>query len=202
MYTARFITPDELSPVVKELFSIDKTIIRQERTEDELAYLRGFWKSLMVNKEMMVSVVFDENNSPVAMYTARLVQRVAGWLVGATKIKKPNTTFYTSAKIMAPGLDLLLDTLETMGYYKFWMIAPEEHHNIRNRVMKKYSPALNRYDWYDELVIPAGEKSKVDLFEMHRFQVDWSDTLVRMFVLKQEYRAGLVKEQHNKRKQK
>ena len=60
---------------------------------------------------------------------------------------------------------------------------------------------IDSYDWFDELIIPAGEKSNVPLFEMHRVKVDWTDTLVRLFVLKQEYREVLVKERHNKRKQ-
>jgi hypothetical protein len=201
MYTARFITPEEVDSVIQDLFSIDKTITRQVKSEEELAFLRNHWKNLMSNNEMMISVVFDEEQQPAAMYTARLVPKVSGWWVGATKIKKPNTSFYTTAKIMVPGLELLLNTLEAMGYYKFWMVAPEEHHNIRNRIMKKYSPALNRYEWFDELIIPAGGKSDVALFEMHRVIVDWTDTLVRMFVLKQEYREVLVKERHKKRKQ-
>jgi hypothetical protein len=198
MNTARFITPEEVHPIVTELFSVDKTITRQLKTEEELDTLKNQWMNLMIEGEMKISVVFDESGSPIAMYTARLIPRIAGWWVGATKIKNPSTNFHTSAKIMVPGLELMIDEMEKLGYYKWWMVAPENHHNIRNNVMKKYSPALNRYEWFDEAIIPAGARSDTPLFEMHRLVVHWTDVLVRMFVLKQEHRYTMVKDFHQK----
>lgn len=198
MHTTRFITADEVDPIVTDLFSVDKSITRVIKTEDELTTLRNQWKQLMRQGEMLIPVVFDENNEPVAMYSARLIPKIAGWWVGATKIKNPNTNFHTSAKIMVPGLELLITEMENRGYYKWWMVAPENHHNIRNTVMKKYSPALNRYDWFDERIIPAGQRTDVPLFEMHRMTVPWTDVLVRMFVLKQEHRYTMVKDFHQK----
>lgn len=199
MHTTRFITADEVDPIVTELFSVDKSITRVIKTEDELKMLRNQWGNLLRQGEMLIPVVFDENNNPIAMYSARLIPKIAGWWVGATKIKNPNTNFHTSAKIMVPGLELLINEMENRGYYKWWMVAPENHHNIRNTVMKKYSPALNRYEWFDERIITAGERSEVPLFEMHRLIVPWTDVLVRLFVLKQEYRYQLVKDAHQKR---
>ena len=155
-----------------------------------------YWTNLTAKGFFKISVVFDSNNSPIAMYTARLLPNVAGWWVGATKIKLPNTNFNTSAKIMVPALELMLSDMEQNGYYKFWMVAPEHHHNIRNSVMKKYSKGLNRYEWFDEIMIPKGGRCNVPLFEMHRVVVNWTDTLVRMFVLKQDFREELVKERH------
>lgn len=198
MNTSRFITADEVHPIVTELFSIDKTIVRQHKTEEELDNLKTTWANFVRSGDMLITVVFDETNSPIAMYTARLIPKIAGWWVGATKIKSPSTNFHTSAKIMVPGLELLINEMENRGYYKWWMVAPENHHNIRNTVMKKYSPALNRYDWYDELIIPQGKRSDVPLFEMHRMLVNWTDVLVRMFVLKQEHREVLVKQRRQR----
>jgi len=196
MNTARFIKDTEVKEVVDELFSIDKTIVRQIQSTEDLNYLKNRWTELVKTNDMKICIVEDENKIPIAMYTSRLLPTVAGWWVGATKIKQPSTNFHTSAKIMVPALELLIHDMEQMGYYKFWMVAPEHHHNIRNSVMKKYSPSLNRYDWFDEIIIPKGGKCNVPLFEMHRIVVNWADTLVRMFVLKQEYRADLVKIQH------
>jgi len=86
-------------------------------------------------------------------------------------------------------------TLEAEGYYKFWMGAPEQHHNIRNAVMVKQSNLLHRYDWVDELVIPKGERCDVEIFEQNRRTCNWTDILVRMFVLKQEYRIEHMRKQ-------
>lgn len=198
MNTARFISSNEVHEIVGDLFSIDKNIIRQLKTEEELKKIRENWIRWMESNEMKITVIFDENNNPLGMYTARLVPKISGWLVGATKIKKPNSNFYITAKIMVPGLELLIQEMENMEYYKFWMIAPENHHNIRNSIMKKYSPSLNRYEWYDEEIIPAGKKSKVPLFELHNNVVNWTDRVVRMFVLKQEYRNNLLKQNYHK----
>ncbi len=195
MHTTRFITTEEIDPIVTDLFSIDKTITRMEKTEEELTILRNQWKELSEKKQMLIPVVFDEAGQPVAMYSARLIPKIAGWWVGATKIKYPNTNFHTSAKIMVPALELLINKMEELGYYKWWMVAPENHHNIRNTVMKKYSPALRRYDWYDEKLIAKGKRSYVELYEMHRGVVDWTDVLVRIFILKQKHRVEYLKEQ-------
>jgi len=195
MYTTRFITTDEIDPVIKDLFSVDKTITRMEKTEEELTILRNQWKELSEKNQMLIPVVFDSSGQPVAMYSARLIPKIAGWWVGATKIKYPNTNFHTSAKIMVPALELLINKMEELGYYKWWMVAPENHHNIRNSVMRKYSPALQRYDWYDEKLIAKGKRSYVELYEMHRGVVDWTDVLVRIFILKQKHRVEYLRKQ-------
>lgn len=195
MNTARFITEDEMH-LVYDIFSIERELVRQKLSEEELANLVALWQGFIKNKEMKISMVFSPDNEPLAMYCARLVPKIGGWWVGATKIKHSATNFHTSAKVMQPALDLLIEDMEKLGYYKWWMVAPENHHNVRNTVMKKYSPALTRYDWFDEKIIPAGKRSDIPLFEMHRVVVHWTDVLVRMFVLKQEFREQLVKEKH------
>lgn len=194
MYTTRFITPKEVK-LVNTLFSVDSKLIGEELTPSDLDTIIQGYRLLLGQDLMKISMVFDENDSPVAMYTARLFPKIKGWWVGATKIKVPTNHFSTTSKIMAPGLDLMLETLEAEGYYKFWMGAPEQHHNIRNSVMVKHSNLLHRYDWVDELVIPKGERCNVEIFEQNRRTCNWTDILVRMFVLKQEHRIEHMRKQ-------
>jgi hypothetical protein len=191
MTTVRFIDRSELNHV-RTLFSEDDRLIGEPVAQEYLEDMISTWDMLMEKNEMMITMIFDENNEPIVMYTARLYPNLKSWWVGATKIKAPNNHYNTSARMMVPALELLLDTLESMGYYKFWMGAPEQHHDIRNVVMKKYSERLNRYEWYDEYIIPQGERCDVYVWEHNRRTCTWSDILIRMFVLKQEFRKPLV----------
>lgn len=196
--TVRFITPSEVDKLVREMFSIDKTLIREPVTDDQLEYLISHWIQFMVEGTFKISMVFDENNSPIAMYTGRLIPKNGGWCVGATKIKQPRANYYVSARIMAPALELMLTFMEENGYYKFWMTAPEMHHNIRNKAIRKVCPMMNRYGWVDEAIIPQNEISTIELFNVHRRVCTWSDAVVRLFYLKQEYRIEFLKKKNSK----
>ena len=192
MYTTRFITPKEVK-LINTLFSVHSKLVGEELTPNELDSMIRYSRSLIEVDLMKITMVFDENDSPVAMYTARLFPKIKGWWVAATKIKVPTNHFSTTSKIMAPGLDLMLETLEAEGYYKFWMTAPEIHHNIRNKVIRAVCPMADRYGWVDEAIIPKNETSTMGLFNVHRRICTWSDAVVRLFYLKQEYRIELLK---------
>ena len=94
---------------------------------------------------------------------------------------------------MADALDLLLEKMESKGYYKFWMASPESHHNIRNKIMRKHSKYLARYKWFDEVVIPRGQQSGISSFDSVRRPIDWTDIVVRLFVLDQEHRVNILR---------
>ena len=197
MTTVRFINSDEIRHIYT-MFSIDKSLVGETLTSQEINTIAQGYREAMDLGYMKITMVFDENESPVAMYTARLLPMATGWWVGATKIKEPTNHFNKTAKIMAPGLDLMLENLEAEGYYKFWMGAPEVHHNIRNRVMIKHSKLAHRYQWFDEYLIPKGQKTDIKIYEFNRRICNWSDILVRMFVLKQEYRVELLRKLNSK----
>jgi hypothetical protein len=196
--TVRFIEPDEVNDLVREMFSIDRTLIREPITEGHLEYMIKYWTQYMKEGIFKISMVFDENNSPIGMYTGRLLPGLGGWCVGSTKIKNPQVNYYVSARIMAPALELMLSYMEGIGYYKFWMTAPEKHHNIRNKVIRKVCPMMERYGWVDEAIIPKNEKSEAELYEMHRRICTWSDVVVRQFYLKQEHRIQLLRKLNSK----
>ena len=198
MNTVRFIEPGEVRKLVTEMFSIDNTLIREPVSKEYLESMITHWIDAMYQGEFKISMAFDQNDSPLAMYTGRLIPNNKGWCVGATKIKIPQSNYYMSARMMAPALELMLSYMEDNGYYKFWMTAPENHHNVRNKVIRKVCPMMTRYEWVDEAVIPMNEKSPVKLFEVHRRVCTWSDVVVRLFYLKQEHRIELLKKQNFK----
>jgi hypothetical protein len=191
--TVRFIEANEVDEVVREMFSIDKTLIREPVSNEMLKYMIEGWSRLINQGIFKISIVFDEHQSPIAMYTGKTMPINGGWCVGATKIKIPQANYYLSARTMSPALELMLTYMEGLGYYKFWMTAPEIHHNIRNRVIRKVLPMMDRYGWVDEAIIPKNEKSNIGLYETHRRVCTWSDVVVRQFYLKQEYRIEILR---------
>lgn len=196
--TVRFIEAGEVDTLIREMFSIDRTLIREPVSDDSLDYIIKNWIQLIEAGQFKISMVFDEDNSPVAMYTGRMMPVNSGWLVGATKIKKPQANYYVSSRLMAPALELMLTHMESLGYFKFWMTAPEMHHNIRNKVIRKVCPMMTRYEWVDEEIILQNQNSSTPLFNLNRRVCTWSDTVVRMFYLKQEHRIEFLKKTNSK----
>lgn len=199
MNTVRFILSSEMD-FVRELFSLDSRLVGEVMSTEELETMIESWKPLLDANKMRISMLFSETNEPLGMYTAVLFPEFRGWWVHATKVKYTRNHFATSAKLLVPAGEFLLDELEGLGYYKFWMAAPEIHHTIRNTVMKKYSERLNRYEWLDEYIIPQGCRApEIPIFDINRKTCTWSDVLVRMFVLKQEFRNLLVVNERRKK---
>jgi hypothetical protein len=196
--TVRFIEAGEVNDLIREMFSIDRTLIREIVSDETLTYIIENWIKLIETEQFKISMVFDNNNSPIAMYTGRMMQVNGGWLVGATKIKIPQANYYISARLMTPALELMLSYMESHGYYKFWMTAPEMHHNIRNKVIRKVCPMMTRYQWVDEQIILQNQTSNIALFNLNRRICTWSDVVVRQFYLKQEHRVELLRKLHSK----
>lgn len=193
-FTHRFINKDELFHI-KTLFSIDPRSIKVELTESQVdEMIRNLERSINYGIGHVL-MTFRNDGSPYGMYAGFELSRIGGWYIGLTKVIKSANHFNTSSKILAPALNELIKFMEDKGYYKFWMSAPERHHNLRNKIMRKNSFMLNRYDWYDEVIIPKGARSKIDAFEIWRGINNLSSIVVRMFSLQQEYRVEILKKQ-------
>lgn len=139
-----------------------------------------------------VAVSFDQQGEPFAMIVAHEKSNINGWIHGLTKVRYPTNHYNKSAPIFAPALDLMINVMESKGYYKFWAINHKIHLDIRFKIMSKYSNMLNRYDTYDEMIIPAGQDSGVKMWDIHR-RIDLNkDSVVRLYVLRQEHRLPLL----------
>lgn len=183
----RIIKSNELG-YVRVMFQADPKIEKKTLTPEKIDSFIEHLRDGIEKGSTVVSVSF-ENGEPVVMYVGYEFQDIAAWYIGLTKTLKTAQHFRTSAKIMAPAFDELAKEMESRGYYKVWMSATERNHNIRNLVMRKYSTALPKYDWYDDVVVPRGGKSGSFYYDVFRFSIhDESSIVVRLFMLKQEYR--------------
>lgn len=191
MYTVRFLAADEVH-LIGSLFESDSSFLKKELSQDEIDSRIKYIKDAVSVGSAKVSMTFDEDNKPYGVHVGYEVPRVNGWLFGLTKVRTNSNHYYNTAKAMAPSINLLTSYMENKGYYKFWSHSSEKRHEQRTKIMCKFSDQLRRYEYYDEIVIPRGEICSVALFESFRAPVDWSDILIRMFVLKQEYRLQLI----------
>ena len=187
----RLITVEDLHHV-RYMFNIDPKIEKKVFDSDQIERLIGHFRAGMENNSTYITMSF-EDNVPVVMYVGYEYQRTGAWYIGLTKTTKTSMHFKTSAKVMSPAFDLLAEVMENKGYFKVWMTATERNHNIRNMVMRTVSTALPRYDWYDEIVVPAGEWSGSSSYDANRLSVNnESSMVVRLFVLQQEYRKAYL----------
>ena len=196
-YTARFITAEEIH-YIKEIFKVDNTAQRQEMSPEQInRFLLQTQKGLEMGKAIC-STTFDGGGKPIGMYVAWKMPMNAGWQMGLTKMVEKHAHYSTSADVLVLGLDLILEAMEAEGFYKFWINSSEKHLNIRNNLMFKKSKLFARYKWFDENIIPAGQDSSVEMFNFFRSKVNWTDIVVRMYVLDQPYRIEHLKKHNSK----
>lgn len=196
MNTVRFITPDEVE-YIRHLYSIDRRSVGVEFDDDKITRVINIARNLMTEDLCAVPMVFNDEGTPIGMYLGYDVPRAGGWMVGLTKVLQATNHYNITAPMLAPALNMLIERMESKGYYKWWMGAPESWHNIRNKIMRRHSYMLDRYDWVDETVIPRGEVSPVDLYNFRSSPCHWSDITIRMFVLRQQYRVNHLRKQNH-----
>ena len=162
-------------------------------SEDEIT---EWCKTIMVGvKEgtKQVAVNFDDLGNPMALVVGHEKPNINGWMHGLSIIRQPTNHYNKSAPILAPALDLMMNLMESKGYYKYWAISSKAKLDIRYKIMCNYSSTLHRYDSYDEMTIPSGQLSGVKMWDMHRRINPTMDTTVKLYVLRQEYRLPLLK---------
>ena len=193
MEKVRFINSSELD-YVRYIFDRNPWLVGEKLSTDEIENLISSWVSQLDSGALKVNILFGEHDEPLAMYTGTITKNSNQWTVGYTKIANRTSHFNKSAKIMAPALDHMLEYTQSRGLFRFNMIAPEKHHNIRNAIMLKYSKHLHKYIWFDEYVIPKGEFTPLELmYGTNRRPCLWSDVVLRSFNLKQEHRIEYFK---------
>ena len=152
------------------------------------------------NGYKQVAINMDDNDDPIAMSSGTENPMINGWIQGISMVRYPLGHPLTIEKalphasvILTPAMDLLVEYMESKKYYKFWdTTLHNKILNIGRRFVSKYTTRLNRYDHYDEMIIPAGKLSGVMLWDANRRINPTKDVTVRMYVLRQEYRLPLL----------
>jgi hypothetical protein len=192
---ANFINSDNLN-LIKKLFSRDNTLAESQLSDDDIQLKLDQMKSSLDSGILKIAVVFDDNDEPYAMRSGFYIKKAGAWYLSATKLLHSENHYNITARNIAPGLDLLIKHMENLGYYKFWNAGPAKQQDLRTKIMCKYSTMLGRYNCYDEMLIPTGKRSSVDAYEVFRNVSNKSDVMIKLFVLKQEERTRLIKEQY------
>jgi hypothetical protein len=199
MPQTRFLTANEVVDTILYMYSFDKNNVRMPLSDGKIQELAYSYYERVLSNTGSICAILNDAGSIVATYVVIEYPEFAAWRVAGTKVLESTNHYAKTAKILAPGIDAVIEKMESKGYYKWWMIAPEQHHNIRNKIMVKYSKLLGRYEWYDDLVIPANSTvTGVKSFDNYREIIDWSDTVARMFVLRQEHRIKIFRDKNFK----
>ena len=141
-----------------------------------------------------VAVNFDDSGNPIAMSMGVEKKNVNGWLQGLTMVRHTANHAVKSIKIITPAMDLLVSHMESKGYYKFWDISLQDKIlDLGKSLVARYTEKLNRYDYFDEMIIPAGKLSGIKMWDINRRIHPTKDMTVRLYVLRQEYRLPLLK---------
>jgi hypothetical protein len=153
-------------------------------------------------KEGVIKIVLLlDDDKPMAFYSAYILSSVGGWVIHGPRVAEVNNSYITTAKMCAPALDTLLEHMESLMYFKFWQVDARNRHIHRRNLMEKYSKNQGRYDYYNEILIPGGNKTGIVVFDNFAAQyVGTSDRMIRMFVLKQEYRDPLIENYYERNK--
>jgi hypothetical protein len=142
-----------------------------------------------------VAMNFDDAGNPIAMSMGVEKPNINGWIQGLTMVRHPANHAMTSLSppIITPAMDHLVSHMESKRYYKFWDITLQEKIlQLGKSIVAKYTKKLNRYDYFDEMIIPAGQLSGVKMWDIHRRVHPTKDVTVRLYVLRQEYRLPLL----------
>lgn len=178
--------------ILKSMYDFNNNINGIKLSVDEIsawcdAIMRGVKEGTK-----QVAVNFDNLGEPLAMIVGHEKPNVNGWILGLVKVSRPTNHYNKSALIIAPALDLVINFMESKGYYKYWAINPKDKVDIRFKIMRKHS-VLHRYDAYDEMIIPAGKSSGVKIWDSNRKIHPTEDMTVKLFALRQEFRLPLLK---------
>jgi hypothetical protein len=187
MNTTRFITPDEID-YLRVTYAVGRSSLGTVITEDSQEKFLSTTKQKMIEGLMHVAVVFDNDSKPIASYQAFEVPQLLAWRWNGLSSVANHNHYNKTAPIIAPALDMIVNLMESKGYYKFWSLNKESAHNIRYKIMCRHSTLLSRYNCYDELIIPAGKPSGMPLFDAYRPLAPYN-LLVRLFSLDQTHRV-------------
>jgi|LauGreDrversion4_2_1035121.scaffolds.fasta_scaffold00348_14 hypothetical protein len=139
-----------------------------------------------------VAVNFDDTGNPIAMSAGVEKPLINGWIQNLTLVRHPALYAFHSAKIIAPAMELLLDHMESKRYYKFWDISKVQILGLAKSLISRHTDKFDRYDYFDEMIIPAGKLSGVRIWDINRRIHPTMDMTVRLYVLRQEYRLPLL----------
>jgi hypothetical protein len=192
-HNVRFLQKHELD-LLRSMFEFNPYSNGIKLTDEQIGkFCKGSCK-MIASGLRHIAINMDENDNPIAMSVGTEKPNINGWVQGLTMVTNTSNHATTSIKKLTPAMDALVELMESKKYYKFWDISLESKIlNLGRSIVLRYSTTLNRYDYYDEMIIPAGKKSEVKLWDINRRIHPTKEMMVRMFVLNQESRIKLLK---------
>ena len=190
----RLLRSDDIK-ILRSMFDYNPYSNGIKLSEDDITQWCNATIEGIKNGVKQVAINMDDKDDPIAMSAGTEKPMINGWIQGISMVRYPLDYPLTLAKTprLTPAMDLLVEHMESKKYYKFWDITLHNKIlNIGKSLVSKYTTRLNRYDHYDEMIIPAGKLSGVRIWDINRRINPTKDVTVRMYVLRQEYRLPLL----------
>lgn len=188
--TARLISPRSEYYKFKKLFEANPKFGNEKISADKFdSWVEDIDQQIKKGK-CLLSAGFDQENNLVSFVTGFPLFAISGWMLGIVKIGQPKNHFYDTAQIITVANDFLINHMENLGFYKFWVIGPYRELEMRFNIMPKVSPIFARYQSFEEEVIKKGTRSKVKVWDFYLNNDE--DVVVKMMVLKNQYRKQFL----------
>lgn len=137
-----------------------------------------------------ITLVFDKEENIKCVTISYFWKMIKSWRQGLI-ICEPNNLYFDAVKNgIADSSSLLIDYAESIGYYSYDFLVANPKNHIRWNKMREQIPMIrNRYEFFDEAIIPAGTMPSHSRYQnMMRYRTWNVDLLYRIGYLKNEYR--------------
>jgi hypothetical protein len=202
-YTSRFGTVHDL--VYLEKLLVDTKNYRQNTSktwsypfDDKDFDISIFMKSIekMISDETKtknkIALVFDKEENIKCIAIAQFWNMIRSWRQCIILCSPNNSIFNAVDNGIADASTLFISHAESMGYYSYdFIVANPKTTNRWNKMRQQIPIIKDRYEFFDEVIIPAGTMpSHLRYRRMMRHRTWNVDLLYRIGYLKNQYRKN------------
>lgn len=137
-----------------------------------------------------IVLVFDNEENIKCVNIAYFFKQIKSWRQGLILCRPNNLYFNAIQNGIADASSTLISHAENIGYYSYDFIVANPKNNTRWNKMRQQIPLINnRYEFYDEAVIPANTMPTHPRYQSMMGRRTWNvDLLYRIGYLKNQFR--------------
>jgi len=137
-----------------------------------------------------IALVFDNKNKINCLSVAMFWKNIKSWRQMFIICNSKNSYFDAVKNGIADSSNLIVDYAESKGYYSYdFMVANPKNHNRWNKMRYQIPLISNRYEFFDEAIIPANTMPEHIKYQTMMGNRTWNvDLLYRVGHLRNEYR--------------
>jgi hypothetical protein len=137
-----------------------------------------------------IVLVFDQEENIKCVSIAMFWTMIKSWRQGIILCQPNNLYFNAVNNGIADASTSLISYAESIGYYSYDFVVANPRNDLRWNRMRKQIPIINdRYEFFDEAIIPANTMPAHPRYQRMMRNRTWNvDLLYRIGYLKNQYR--------------